>query len=91
MPKIVFTQSYEKRARNFFKRQQGLINQYEKTLAILQANPHHPALRLHKLKGKLADLYSIAINMQYRISLEFTVKEDRIVLIDIGKHDEIYK
>jgi mRNA-degrading endonuclease YafQ of YafQ-DinJ toxin-antitoxin module len=64
MPKRIFTHCYEKPARNFFKKHKGLLNQYEKTLTILQVNPHHPALIRHKLKGKLADLYSISINMQ---------------------------
>jgi len=33
---------------------------YEKTLALLQANPHHPSLQLHELGGKLRGVHSIS-------------------------------
>jgi len=88
--KIIYTSSYNRRAKKFFKFHPELINQYKKTLKILEINPKHPSLRLHKIKGKIFELYSVSINMSYRISLEFTVEKDNIILIDIGKHEEIY-
>lgn len=90
MAKIIYTESYIKRAKKFIKRHLDLLKQYEKTLKLLEKNPHHPSLRLHKLEGKLSDLYSASINMTYRISLDFIIKKDVIVLIDVGKHDEVY-
>jgi len=88
--KIIYTSSYNRRAKKFFKFHPELINQYKKTLKLLEINPKHPSLRLHKIKGKIFELYSVSINMSYRISLEFTVEKDNIILIDIGKHEEIY-
>jgi mRNA-degrading endonuclease YafQ of YafQ-DinJ toxin-antitoxin module len=52
--------------------------------------PHHPSLRLHLLKGKLAGLHSILINISHRISLEIVISEREIILINIGAHDEVY-
>jgi proteic killer suppression protein len=91
MLEIVFTESYEKRAKKFFKKHPNLLTQYRKTLQILELNPNHPSLRLHKLEGNLSDLYSISINISYRITLELIFQEDKVIPINIGSHDDIYK
>lgn len=91
MPKILYTQSYIRRAQKFAKRHPDLLGQYEKTLRLLEMNPSHPSLRLHKLGGRLEGLYSVSINMTYRISLEFIIRDDTVVPVDVGTHDEIYR
>lgn len=90
MPKIVYTESYIRRAKRFIKRHPDLLGQYEKTLRLLELNPSHPSLRLHKLSGKLDDLYSVSINISYRITLELLIREDTIVPVNIGSHDQVY-
>jgi len=87
MIKIITTTTYKKNLRKFKKNHPELKSQYAKTLITLQLNPNHPALRLHKLKGKLQEYCSISINLKYRIMLDFIIKDDRIILVDIGKHD----
>ena len=87
--KLIFTESYLKREKKFLKRHPELVERYKKILRLLEVNPNHPSLRLHKLKGKLADKYSVSITMSYRIILTFSVTEEGIVLINIGSH-EIY-
>jgi len=87
---IIYTESYNKRATKFIKKHPDLLSQYQKTLELLEMNPHHPSLRLHKLKGKLSELYSISINISYRISIDFIFEDDKIIPIDVGSHDEIY-
>lgn len=91
MPKILYTQSYIRRAQRFAKRHPDLLGQYEKTLRLLEADPSHPSLRLHKLGGKREGLYSVSINMTYRISLEFIIKDDTVIPVDVGTHDETYR
>lgn len=88
---IEFTQSYEKRVFNFLKKHKNIVSKYKKTLELLEINPFHPSLRLHKLQGRLNVLYSVSIDMQYRISIEFYIENNRIIPIDIGTHDEVYK
>jgi len=61
-----------------------------KTLELLEINPHHPSIRLRPLKGKLAGLHSISINISYRSSLEMVISEQEIILVNIGTHDEVY-
>ena len=90
MAEILYTDSYLKRARKFIKKHPDLISQYEKTLKILEINPFHPSLRLHKLQGRLSQLYSVSINISYRMTIIFMIEDDKIIPIDLGSHDEVY-
>ncbi|MFH0975388.1 MAG: plasmid stabilization protein [Spirochaetota bacterium] len=87
---IIYTESYLKRAAKFAKKHPELISQYEKTLKLLELNPNHPSLRLHKLHGRMSELYSVSINISYRISIDFLIEDNKVIPIDIGSHDEIY-
>lgn len=90
MAEILYTDSYLKRAGKFIKKHPDLISQYEKTLKILEINPFHPSLRLHKMQGKLSQLYSVSINISYRMTIIFMIEDDKIIPIDLGSHDEVY-
>lgn len=87
---LVFTDDYTRRALRFLKRHPDLRVQYAKTLALLEANPHHPSLRLHALTGRLAGLHSVSINLSYRITLELLIKDQQIIPINVGDHDAVY-
>ena len=91
MFKIIFTESYDKKATTFIKQHPELLGQYEKCLRLLESNPQHPSLRLHSLKGRLKNLHSISINLAYRIIIELEIKDELIIPINIGKHNDIYK
>jgi len=88
--KLIFTEQYEKRLRKFIKKHPELLSQYEKTIRLLEVNPHHPSLRLHRLSGKLSDIHSVSINISYRITLELIFTEKEIIPVEIGSHDEVY-
>ena len=88
--KLIYTKSYIKRASKFVKKHPDLLSQYQKTLKLLEINPNHPSLRIHPLKGRLKYLYSISINISYRITLEFFVSEKEIILVNVGHHNEVY-
>ena len=88
---LVFTEDYTRRALRFLKRHPELKNQYAKTLALLEINPHHPSLRLHALTGRLAGLQSVSINLSYRITLELLVQDQQIIPVNVGDHDAVYR
>lgn len=88
--RLVFTRQYNRRAVRFIKRHPDATGQYAKALQLLEVNPYHPSLRLHALKGNLAGLHSVSINLNYRITLEFLLADNDIVLINVGDHDEVY-
>ena len=83
--RLIYTKSYLRRAAKFAKRHPELLGQYEKSLKLLELNPFHPSLRLHKLRGKLEGLWSISIDRKYR--LIFKALENGVILfISIGLH-----
>lgn len=89
--KIVQTDSYLRIAAKFFRKHPDLIQKYAKTVTLLETNPFHPSLRLHKLSGKQKNSYSVSIDLSYRVVLDLIVENSQIVLIDIGSHDEVYR
>lgn len=87
---LVFTEQYNRRAARFLRRHPDAASLYAKTLKLLQANPHHPSLRLHALQGRLSGLHSVSINLSYRITLALLITKTEIVPINVGDHDEVY-
>ena len=91
MYKLLLSGGYIKKEKLFIKKHPDLKERYKKTLLHLKTNPYHPSLRLHKLKGTLLKEYhSISISMSYRVTLELIIIDKEIILIDIGKHDDVY-
>lgn len=90
MFQLIFTDQYKRKEVKFFKRHPELKQQYAKTLQLLVANPMHPSLRLHSLQGKHEGLYSVSINLSFRITLELLIKNQQIILINVGDHESVY-
>jgi mRNA-degrading endonuclease YafQ of YafQ-DinJ toxin-antitoxin module len=87
---LVFTEQYNRRAAQFLKQHPDLRQQYLKTLQLLAANPHHPSLRLHSLRGRHEGLHSVSINLSYRITLELLIQDQKIIPVNVGGHDAVY-
>lgn len=87
---IRLTDDYLKKIRKFIKRHKDIVSRYDKTMQILRENPYHPSLRLHKLHGELNEYYSVSINIEYRIIMDFIVVDKIIIPLNIGTHDEVY-
>lgn len=87
---LVFTDGYTRRALRFLKRHPELKAEYTKALTLLEANPHHPSLRLHALTGRMDGLHSVSINLSYRITLELLIQDQRIIPVNVGDHDAVY-
>jgi mRNA-degrading endonuclease YafQ of YafQ-DinJ toxin-antitoxin module len=87
---LIYTDSYIRRAKKFLPKHPEIHAQYRKTLQLLELNPYHPSLRLHRLEGRLKGLSSVSINMSYRIVLELEIKEKEIILVNVGSHDHVY-
>ena len=80
-----FKRCYRKRIRQNAK----LRKKFWKELELFFSNPFLPQLRTHKLSGKLYGQWAFSVDDNYRVIFEF-IGEDRVLLIDIGTHDEVY-
>lgn len=87
---LVYPNSYIRRARKVLRRHPEIASQYRKTLELLELDPYHPSLRPHNLEGRLKGLSSVSINLSYRIVLQLEIRDKKIILIDIGKHEQVY-
>ncbi len=87
---LIFTEQYVRKATKFIKQHPDALNQYAKTLALMEINPHHPSLRLHNLQGRLSGLQSVSINLKYRITIEMIVTDKDIILVNVGDHGQVY-
>ena len=88
---IIVTDDYRERAKRFLRRHPDLAARYFRTIELLEANPHHPSLRLHALHGKLTGLHCVSINLSYRITIEMEIHGHEIVPVNVGVHDEVYR
>jgi mRNA-degrading endonuclease YafQ of YafQ-DinJ toxin-antitoxin module len=88
--RLVITDSYEKRLKRFLKRHPEMFERYGKAMRVLELDPFHPSLRLHKLKGTLREYWSVSMNLEYRVVIDLIVTDAEIIPIDIGTHDEVY-
>ena len=92
---ILTTDAYFKRRfKRLIKKNNQLQDQILEVLELLGDNPFNPALKSHKLRGKLNGLSSCLVAKDCLIIFAFkkdsTTGDNLIVLIDIGSHDEVY-
>ncbi len=93
--KLVLTKGFEKSYQKFTGKNHTLKTSISKALFKLQEDAYDPALRTHKLSGKLAAY--MACSCGYDCRIIFTIEKDitnlsieNIVLLDIGTHDDVY-
>jgi mRNA-degrading endonuclease YafQ of YafQ-DinJ toxin-antitoxin module len=88
--RLVITASYEKKLKRFLKKHPEVLERYAKAMVLLERDPWHPSLRLHKLKGRLREYHSISITLSYRVVIDLVIEDENIIPLDIGTHDEVY-
>jgi len=68
-----------------------LVRQYLNTIGSKDINPFHPLLRLQLLKGRLAGLHVVSINISDRITREQVSRKKEIIQVNAGAYDEAMK
>jgi mRNA-degrading endonuclease YafQ of YafQ-DinJ toxin-antitoxin module len=53
-------------------------------------DPYNPYLKLHKLKGILEGISAFSIEYDIRVLVDMSDYPNKVILIDIGTHDEVY-
>ena len=89
MPRAVWDEGFKRSYRKRIKDDPHLKKKFWEKMEIFLENPFFPRLRTHKLSGKLAGQWAFSIDDDCRVVFEF-IGEDRVLLIDVGSHDEVY-
>lgn len=76
------------------RRQPDLRSKGERALQQLAADPFHPTLHSHKLKGELSGTWACTLDYDNRILFQFMENsesgDEEILLLTMGTHDEVY-
>ena len=86
---IGFSSSFRKAFKKRIVTVHGLEPLFWKKLEVFCDNPYDFSLKTHKLSGDLEGLWSFSINYEIRVIFKF-VNKNKVLLIDIGTHEEVY-
>ena len=89
MIKITWDQGFKRIYKKKVKNNIELKKKFWDSIETFSKNPFNPKLKTHKLTGKLKGLWAFSITYDYRVIFKF-LNEDKVLLIDIGGHDEVY-
>ena len=93
MRQLAWGKTFIRAHKRVIQRHPELQAEIEKALRLLADDPFDPRLRTHKLKGKLLGVWACSIGYDMRLVFEFVKsagKEDDILLMEIGTHEEVY-
>ena len=94
MIKLVKTSYFTKSAKKLLSENPHTAVKLKGTLELLENNPFTPALKTHKLKGKLKGFYACSVERDLRIIFDIIpIKKENsfeILLLNIGTHDDVY-
>ena len=88
--RIRLEKKVEKDLTKLVRKDKKLWEQVNCKLKIFCIDPNRNSLRLHKLIGSMANLWSISINESIRMIFYYE-DENTANFVDIGKHEEVYK
>ncbi len=88
---LVWTAAFARTAEDFVRQHPDLRGRLASVLRDLERDPYQPHLKQHALRGKLKGVRAVRLTDAYRITLTVAISEKEIVLLDIGKHDEVYR
>ncbi|MBU2591945.1 hypothetical protein KKD61_00605 [Patescibacteria group bacterium] len=81
-----YTSHFKRKLKQTIKKKPALKKKTTLQLNLLLRNPNHPSLRLHKLRGKRINQYSIWLESNLRIT--FIKEKQNYILTDILTHDQ---
>lgn len=88
MKVIEFSPKVSKKLQLFKQKDSKFYQKIIKQLELLQQDPRHKSLRLHKIKKGEENIWSISIDRGFRMLF---LEDEKIYFFDIGTHDEVYK
>ncbi|WP_019866011.1 type II toxin-antitoxin system RelE/ParE family toxin [Methylovulum miyakonense] len=89
MIELIWDEAFVRSVKKWQKKHPELISRFKDRLRLFTEQPFHPSLKTHSLSGHLKGCSSFSINYEYRLIFKF-VTDDKVLLIDIGTHDDVY-
>jgi len=89
MIEIIWDASFKRKYKKLKKSEPDVISLFWNQLELFTVNPFSPALKTHKLSGRLKNYWAFSINYSYRVTFRF-IDDNNVLLIEIGTHDEVY-
>ena len=83
---ITTTKKFDKKLK---KQPKKIQEEFKKRIKIFMLGTNHPLLKIHKLSGKLQNLWSFNLSADVRIIFDKSQK-DTVILVDIGTHSDLY-
>jgi len=90
MLEIVWDQGFKKTIRKWSKRYPEYTEILERQLETFVKEPFHASLKTHALTGTLKECWSFRITYDHRLIFRFNEDRSKAILVDIGKHDDVY-
>lgn len=85
MISTAYTPSFIKQAKSLERATFGTL---KKKIELFKDPKNHKLLKVHKLHGKLKNLYAFSVNNEIRVIFEYLSKSE-VIMHDVGGH-EIY-
>jgi addiction module RelE/StbE family toxin len=89
MIEIIWDEPFLRILKKWRKKHPNLVEKFQQKVDLFIQDPFDPSLRTHSLSGNLSGCWSLSITYEYRLIFKF-VDENRVLLIDLGTHDEVY-
>jgi len=88
---IDFEVGFERKVKQFRRKHPEMDEALRTLLRDLADDPFQPRLRLHALSGKLKGLHAVSLTRKMRVTLYLVVEDQRVRLVDIGDHEDVYR
>ena len=90
MIKLVWNAKFKKKYKKWSKKNPELIEIYSEKILLFEKNPFTNTLKTHPLTGRLESFWALRITFDHRLIFKFDKEKTVAVLVNIGKHDEVY-
>lgn len=89
---LLRSKSFARAARRTIRKNPQLVPDLGAVLEMLADDAFHPALRTHKLKGRLEGTWACSAGYDLRVLFRFVQHEgaEAVLLLTVGGHEEVY-
>ena len=91
MVELIWDERFKKIYKKWVHQHPELKAQFARKIVQFEVDPFDPSLKTHTLSGVMKGLWSFRITYEQRLVFDFVDESrTRVLLIDIGAHEEVY-